>query len=183
MKERARSRMKAKSTILMEDELEDRRVRNDVTKTVKQAKQAHLKKNLKNLEKNWPDAWAAVGEHFGWRKPTAPTMLVQDGDVKLTGQQMTDAMIEQYRRKETEVNESLGPAKHDYLEAGRKLTKGNRAVFNFKRITREEVVKQITAVENKESFGNDEILYGYLKKMNKWMSKELASIMNLSIDV
>ena len=183
MKERTRSRMKAKTTKLMEDELEARRVRNDVTKTVRKAKQAHLKKNLENLEKNSPDAWAAVGEHLGWRKPMAPTMLVQDGDVKSTGQQMADAMIEQYRRKETEVNQSLGPATDDYMEAGRKMTKGNRAVFSFSRITREEVVKQITAVENKESFWNDEISYGYLKKMSKWISKEMTAIMNLSLEV
>ena len=44
-------------------------------------------------------------------------------------------------------------------------------------------MKQIAAVEKKESFGNDEILYGYLKKMNRWISKEMAAIMNLSLEV
>ena len=111
----------------------------------------------------------------------APTMLVQDGDVRSTGQEMADTMIEQYRRKETEVNQSLGPAIHDYLEASRRMTKGNKAVFSFKRVTRNEVVKQIAAVKNKESFGNNEILYDYLKKMSRWISKEMAAIMNLSL--
>ena len=57
--------MKAKSTRLMQDELEARRMRNDVTKRVRREKQEYLKKNLENLEKNSPDAWAAVGEHLG----------------------------------------------------------------------------------------------------------------------
>ena len=113
----------------------------------------------------------------------APTMLVQDGEVRTTGQEMADTMIEQYRRKEIEVNESLGPAREDYLEAGRRMTTGNKAVFNFKPVTEKDIMKQITAVENKESFGNDEISYGYLKKMKRWISKEMAAIMNLSLEV
>ena len=181
--ERARTRKKAKATRSMGDELEARRVRNDVTKCVRKAKQEYLKKNLENLEKNSPDAWAAVGEHLGWRKPMAPTMLVQDGDVRTTGQEMADTMIEQYRRKEMEVNQSLGQAEGNYLEAGRRMTKGNKAVFNFKKVTKEEVMKQIASVDNKESFGNDEISYGYLKKMNRWIAEEIASIINLSLEV
>ena len=53
-----------------------------------------------------------------------------------------------------EVNQALGPAKDDYLEAGRKMTKDNKAVFGFRKITKAEVEKQIRAVGNKESFGN-----------------------------
>ena len=183
MKERARSRRKAKTSKLMEDELEARKVRNDVTKLVRKAKQDHLKKSLENLEKNSPDAWAAVGEHLGWRKPMAPTMLIQDGDVRSTGQEMAETMIEQYRRKEIEVNQSLGPAREDYLDAGRKMTKGNKGTFSFKPVTEKDVRKQIAAVANKESFGNDEISYGYLKKMSRWISKEMAAIMNHSLEV
>ena len=107
MKQRAKTRRKAKASKLMVDELEARRMRNEVTKCVRKAKQERLKKSLENLEKNSPDAWAVVGEHLGWRKPMAPTMLVQDGEVRTTGQEMADTMIEQYRRKEIEVNESL----------------------------------------------------------------------------
>ena len=180
---RAELRRKAKSTKLMKDELEARTVRNTVTKQVRRAKQEYLKKNLQNLEKNSPDAWAAVGEHLGWRKPMAPTMLIQDGNVRSTGQEMADTMIKQYERKETEVTQSLGPARDDYLEAGRRMTQGNKAVFNFNRVTKEEVLKQIAAVDNKESFGNDEISYGFLKKMSRWIAGEIAAIINLSLDV
>ena len=63
------------------------------------------------------------------------------------------------------------------------MTTGNKAVFNFKPVTEKDIMKQITAVENKESFGNDEISYGYLKKMKRWISKEMAAIMNLSLEV
>ena len=183
MQNRARLRKKAKSTKEIADEITSRRVRNEVTREVKGAKREHLRKNLENLDKNSPDSWAAVGEHLGWRKPSAPTMLVQDGRVMSTGQDMAEAMINQYKRKEMEVNQALGPAKDDYLEAGRKMTKGNKAVFGFRKITKAEVEKQIRAVGNKESFGNDEISYGYLKKMSYWISGEMTAIMNLSLEV
>ena len=73
--------------------MEARKVRNTVTKQVRKAKQEYLNKNIEKLEKNSPDAWAAVGEHLGWRKPMAPTMLIHNGDVKSTGQEMADTMI------------------------------------------------------------------------------------------
>ena len=93
MKHRAKTRRKAKASKFMVDELEARRMQNKVTKCVRKAKQEHLKKSLENLEKNSPDAWAEVGEHLCWRKPMAPTMLVQDGEVRTTGQEMADTMI------------------------------------------------------------------------------------------
>ena len=183
MRTRAKLRKKAKATKQMEDEMTARRVRNEVTREVKMAKREHLRKNLENLDRNSPDSWAAVGEHLGWRKPLAPTMLVQDGVVKSTGLDMAEAMIEQYRRKEQEVNQALGPARDDYLEAGRRMTKGNKSIFRFRKITKAEVEKQIRSVGNKESFGNDEISYGFLKKMSPWISGELTAIMNLSLEL
>ena len=44
-------------------------------------------------------------------------------------------------------------------------------------------MKQIALADNKESFGNDEILYGFLKKMSRWIAGELTAIMNLSLEV
>ena len=133
MKSRAKLRKKAKTTKNLEDEITARRVRNEATREVKSAKREHLKKNLENLERNSPDSWAAVGEHLGWRKPLAPTMLVQDGKVMSTGPEMAQAMIVQYQKKEEEVNQALGPAKDDYLAAGRKMTTSNKGVFKFKK--------------------------------------------------
>ena len=77
----------------MKNEMIAQRVRNEVTKEVKGAKREHLE----YLDRNSPNSWAAVGEHLGWRKPPAPTMVVQDGNVLSTGQDMAVAMIEQYR--------------------------------------------------------------------------------------
>ena len=183
IKERVRLRKKAKETKLMSDELEARRHRNKTAKHLKQAKQQHLKTKMEHLDKNSPDSWAAVGEYLGWRKPMSPTMLTQDGKVLTSGPELAEAMIEQYRRKEKEVDQALGLAKGDYMEAGRKLTEGNKAVFRFKKITKTEVEKQIKNVDNKESFGHDKISYGFLKKMCKWISGEMTQIMNLSLEV
>ena len=182
-KEKVRLRKKASRSKKIKDEHEARKVRNESAKEMKNAKLEYLRKKLENLDRNSPDSWAAVGEYLGWRKPVSPTMLVQDGKVLIKGQELAEAMLTQYVRKEEEVNRALGEAKGDYLRVGRNMTEGNTGVFKFAKITKKEVEKQIQKVENKESFGHDKISYGYIKKMSKWIAGELTDIMNLSLEV
>ena len=81
------------------------------------------------------------------------------------GQELAEAMLKQYERKEEEVQQALGEAQGDYLSGSQKLTSGNTAVLTFKKVTKLEVEKKITEVDKKKSFGNDGILYGLLKKI------------------
>ena len=182
LKERHRARIRANKTKSMVDELEARSIRNIAAKEIKTARKDYLKKKMENLSKNSPDAWSAVNEYLGWKKPMTPTKLVQDGAVLTKGPELAEAMLKQYKRKEDEVQKSLGEASGDYLAAGRKLTSGNKAVFAFRKVTREQVEKQIQMVDNEESFGHDGISYGFLKKMSKWIGEELTQIMNLSLE-
>ena len=183
MKERKQKDRKAKQSRLFEDELDSRRVRNNAAKEIKNAKTNYLKTKLKNLTKNSSTAWDAVNDYLGWKKPTAPTQLVQNGSVMTEGPALAETMIKQYKKKEREVQLALGEAKSDYLEAGRRLTAGNKAVFTWKKVTRKEVEEKISEVDNKESFGEDGISYGFIKKMSAWISKELTEIMNLSLEI
>ena len=182
MRERKQASKKARSTRKMEDKVELRRVRNLAAKEIKEAKTEYLRKKLENLSSNSADSWAAVSEYLGWKKPLAPTQLIQDGSVLTSGPELAEAMIKQYERKEEEVQRALGEARGDYLAAGRRLTEGNKAVFSFRKITKIEVERKIEEVDNKESFGEDGISYGFLKKMAKWISPELTEIMNLSLE-
>ena len=182
IKERYKTRKKANKTKSMINEIEARRVRNQAAKEIKTAKREFLKKNMETLTKNSPDAWSAVNEFLGWKKPMTPTKLVQDGAVLAKGHDLAEVMLRHYRRKEEEVQQSLGEAKGDYLAAGRKLTAGNKAVFAFRNITKKRVENQIQSVDNTESFGDDKISYGYIKKMSKWIVDELTEIMNLSLE-
>ena len=109
-------------------------MRNESAKEMKSAKLEYLRKKLKNLDKNSPDSWAAVGEYLGWRKPVSPTMLIQDGKVLTTSQELAEAMLNQYARKEEEVNSALGEVCGDYQKSGRKMTKGNTGRFRFSKI-------------------------------------------------
>ena len=119
----------------IEDEMTARKKRNEAGKLLKAARKEHLRRKLENLDKNSPDSWAAVGEFLGWRKPVSPTMLVQDGNVITGNQQLAEAMVKQYRRKEVEVEAALGQVQGDYLAEGRQMTQGNKAVFRFKNLT------------------------------------------------
>ena len=110
-------------------------------------------------------------------------MLVQDGEVVTKPQQLAEVMLEQYQRKEKEVEQALGEATGDYLAESRRMTKGNKGVFKFRKVTVAEVDKQIQDVDDKESVGHDKISYSFLKKMRKWIVKEITEIVNLSLEV
>ena len=183
MKQRQQSRKKANRSKLDIDEREARRIRNEVGKEVRGAEREFMKQKLEHLGRNSPDSWAAVGEFLGWRKPMSPTMLVQDGKMLTRDQELAEAMLKQYIRKEDEVAHALGEARGDYLAASRRMTRGNKAVFNFRKVTVREVEEQINKVDNKESFGNDNISYGFLKKMKRWIVEEIMEIINLSLEV
>ena len=116
-----------------------------------------MKEKLENTRKNSLDSWVAVGEFLGWRKPVNPTMLVKDDDVLTGDQEMAEAMLEQYRWKE--VEQALGSTQEDFLKMSRTMTKGNEGIFKFREVTQQEVKEQIKSVDNKESFGHDQISY------------------------
>ena len=183
IKERSRARQKASWTKLQEDEHNARRIRNEVSKEVKEAEKNYMKRKLEDLSRNSSDAWVAVGEFLGWRNPVNPTMLVKDGKILTGDQDLAEAMLEQYKQKEVEVEQALGPAQGDFLNMSRKMTKGNTGRFNFRKVKASEVAGQIKRVDNKESFGHDKISYGFLKKMSRWIVPEIAKIINLSLNL
>ena len=138
-----------------------------MSKEVKNAGKDFMRKKVENLSKGSGDSWSAVGDFLGWRKPVNPTMLVKDGNVITGDQDLAETMLNQYKQKEVEVEQALGPAKGNYLEMSRKMTQGNRGIFRFKKVLKSEVKQQIAKVDNKESFGHDLISYGFLKKISK----------------
>ena len=183
MKERKLTDLKARRSRNREDELESRRVRNKAAKEIKNAKTEYLKVMLKNLSSNSSQAWDAVNTYPGWKKPMSLTQLIQNGNVMTEGPELSEAMLKQYEKKDKEVQEALGEAKYDYLASGRRLTEKNKGVFAWRKVTLKEVEKQIADVDNKESFGDDGISYGFLKKMSRWISQEMTDIMNMSLNI
>ena len=166
IKERGMARQKASWSKLEVDEQKARKVGKEVSKEVKQAETQFMKRKLEDLGKNSSDALVAVGEFLGWRKPVNPTMLVKDGNILRGDQEMAEAMLDQYKKKEIEVEQALGQAQGDFLKMSRRMTKDNRGSFKFWKVTSSEVKEQIKRVDNKESFGHDQISYGFLKKMS-----------------
>ena len=179
LEERMKDRKKASRKA---SEQESRRIRNIAAKEIRGAKKEYLRKKLENLSKNSSDAWSAVDKYLGWKKPLAPTKLLQDGNMLTKGPELSEAMIKQYEQKEEEVQLALGEAREDYLAVGKKLTDGNKAVFAFTKVTKHDLEQKIKEVDNKESFGHDGISYGFIKKMMKYISLELTEIINLSLE-
>ena len=179
IKERRMARQKASWSKLEVDEQKARKIRNEVAKEVKGAEKQSMKRKLEDLSKNSSDAWIAVGEFLGWRKPVNPTMLVKYGNILTGDQEMAEAMLDQYKMKEIEVEQALGRAQGNFLNMSRRMTKDNKGKFNFRKVTSSEVKEQIKSVDNKESFGHDQISYGFLKKMSTWIVPEITRIIIL----
>ena len=81
------------------------------------------------------------------------------------------------------MEQALGPARGDFIEMSMRMTRQNKGIFNFKKVTQTEVKNQIKKVDNKESFGHDRISYGFLKKMSRWIVEEITQIINLSLEL
>ena len=181
MKKRDDQRTKARTTRERSDWDEARKLRNAVNRMVKKAEKLYLKKDLDNWGANSRNGWAAVSEHLGWSKPCAPVKLVVNGRVVTEPIEISEAMQSQYEAKEKEVEDAVGHPRYDFLTPVRLATTGNTIKFEFKELTEQQVSRQIEKVPNKESFGNDEISYGVLKRLSKRIVAELTRIFNMSL--
>ena len=92
-------------------------------------------------------------------------------------------MNEQYRRKEEEVAKAIGMKTGDYLTRTKDYGRKRKENFRFERIAEKKVMEKINRAKNKESFGEDEISYGFIKKMKGFIAKELTDIMNHSLKI
>ena len=178
---RDEQRAKARATGEKCDWEQARKTRNTVNRLMKKAAKTHLKKDLDNWGANSKNGWAAVSEHLGWSKPCAPIKLVENGQMITEPTEVAEAMQSQYAAKEKEVEEAVGPPRFDYLTPVRLATAGNARQFEYKELSEKEVAVKIAKVPNKESFGDDEISYGVLKRLSKWIVPELTRIYNMSL--
>ena len=109
--------------------------------------------------------------------------LVENGRVVTEPDEIAESMQSQYEAKEREVEEAVGPPEYDFLTPVRVATMSNTKQFKYKELTEQQVARKIDKVPNKESFGHDEISYGVLKRVSKWIVPELTKIFNMSLRI
>ena len=96
-------------------------------------------------------------------------------------EEIAEAMQSQYEALKKEVEEAVGEPIFDFLTPVRLASTGNTRKFEYRALTEKQVARKIEKVPNKESFGNDEISYGVLKRLLKWIVPELTKIYNMSL--
>ena len=79
---------------------------------------------------------------------------------------LSEEVQDLFQSKLNTVEHSLGEPMGNYLFTLRNMTRGRCRTFKFTEVTKEEVLKQIRKVPNKNSFGNDKISYMILKMLN-----------------
>ena len=105
------------------------------------------------------------GSRSGWDKERVVT----------EPEEIAETMQSQYESKEKEVEAAVRKPIHDSLTPVRLATTGNTRIFEYRSLTEKEVARKIENVPNKQSFGYDEISYGVLKKVAKWIVPELTT--------
>ena len=92
-------------------------------------------------------------------------------------------MQSSYKEKEKEVEDGVEHPRYDFLTPVRLATTGNTNKFDFKGLTEQQVARKIEKALNKESFCDDKISYGVLKRLPKWIVPELTRIFNMSLQL
>ena len=190
---RYRERLGAKARRSKEEQdlQEWKNVRKKVAKLVKEGKKKYLQQGLNDQLSNSASAWRGIKAHLGWDSQVGPEALIikiTEGKSKLEKlvnkpSEVAEEMVKQYKAKNEEVKEAIGQPAADYLTRVRKLTAGNCGRFDFNEVTEKEVREAIQKVDDKESFGADNISYGCLKKLIQYVTKPLTEIINMSIKI
>ena len=188
---RERLRAKARRSNKEQDFKKWKDVRKLVARLVKDGKKKHLETGLYDQLSNSASAWRGIKSHLGWDTQVGPEALVvkrKEGKVNLEKllnkpSEVAEEMVRQYEAKNEEVKEAIGPPVIDYLARLRRLTAGNCGKFDFIEVTEKDVKEAIKKVDDKESFGVDQISYGCLKKLIDYVTHPLTEIINMSIQI
>ena len=188
---RERLRAKARRTRKEEDLQAWKKVRKIVARLVKDGKKKYLQQGLNDQLSNSASTWRGIKAHLGWDSQVGPEALIvtrKEGNgtiEKLVNKpsDVAEEMVRQFEAKNVEVKEAIGQPVSDYLARVRRLTAGNCGRFEFCEVTEKEVREAIKKVDDKESFGPDNISYGCLKKLIDYIVKPLTEIINMSIQI
>ena len=188
---RERLRAKARRSNNEQDFKKWKEVRKLVARLVRDGKKKYLETGLYDQLSNSASAWRGIKSHLGWDTQVGPEALVvkrKEGTVNLEKlvnkpSEVAEEMVKQYEAKNEEVKEAIGPPVTDYLARLRRLTAGNCGKFDFIEVTEKDVKEAIKKVDDKESFGVDQISYGCLKKLIDYVTHPLTEIINMSIQI
>ena len=166
-------------------------MRRAVAREIRQAKRKYTKKGIADKEKCSKTLWQGVKDHLGWESTGAPIRLetVEKGKGGITkktiikpreiGEEITKAFEEKGRK----VRVAIGEPRGNYLEEVRRLHMGNVGKFSIGEVTEQDVERRLRKVENKPSYGEDEISYMDLKLLKNWVVKPLTRIYKLSLKI
>ena len=164
--------------------------RRRVGAEIKNAKRKYTKKGLMDKDKCSKTMWQGVKDHLGWESTGAPTRLEiveAEKDKKVTRVlvnpgDIAEAITKAFEEKGEKVKKAIGEPEGNYMKEVNRLHKGNVGKFTLGKIVEKDVRDRLRKVDNKPSYGEDEISYTDLKLLEKWVVKPLTRIFQASVD-
>ena len=164
--------------------------RRSVGAEIKKAKKKYTQKGLKDKEKCSKTMWQGVKDHLGWESTGAPTRLeIQTNEknknvtrVLVKPEEVAEAITKAFEEKGEKVKKAIGEPEGNYLKEVNRLHNGNVGKFTLGEIAEKDVRERLRKVDNKPSYGEDEISYTDLKLLEKWVIKPLTRIFQLSLE-
>ena len=167
-----------------------KRERRQVGAELKQAKRKYTRKGLQDKEKCSKTMWQGVKDHLGWESTGAPTRLEtveaeKDKKVKrvlVNPEEIAEAITRAFEEKGEKVKKAIGEPEGNYLSEVNRLHRGNVGKFTIGKIVEKYLSERLRKVDNKPSYGEDEISYTDLKLLEKWVVKPLTRIFQVSVE-
>ena len=175
------AQMKAASTKAETDWQNYTKIRNKITREVKQAKTDWQKHKLDSNEGDPSRVWSNVLTWLNWSTASTPSSLYSGSKIENSPRKLANMMNQYYIQKVADIRSSLQTTNVDPLATLRRMMAGCPTVFQLKPVHPDTVTEIITNLKNSKACGLDNIDTSVLKIAKKELVPAITHIINLSI--
>ena len=158
-----------------------KRIRNDVTKQVKQAKVVWQRNKMETSEGNPSKVWSNVLSWLNWSSTNSPSNLYNGTRIENSPIKLANIMNEYYIKKISDIRTALATTNIDPLGVLKKMMNGCSTKFQLQPVHPELVDKIIRNLKNSKSCGLHHVDTSILKLAREELTPAITQIVNLSI--
>ena len=181
MMERNESQKKAAETGAPEDWRVYQELRNRCVSAQRKDRQEWEKTKLNSTDNTPAELWKSVKGIVGWNSAGPPTHLFESGKYINSPSGLAATMNKYFIDKVKKLQNSIPKVETDPLARLRGTMRNRECTFELKLITKEEVLKIISSLNNSSATGVDFIDTQTLKLVKEEIAEALTTIINLSI--
>ena len=179
--EELRDNLKDKGEKATKEDIEQ--VRNHHRRTNRKLKKAKINATKNTIAKKMDDArnlFEGIKNYNNEGGDGAPKQFKINNKLIKSKKEMSEAQHDYYDNKLKTVEKKVGKPTGNYMRILENRTKDRESIMRVRKITPEEIRKEIARVKDKPSYGTDKISYTVLKTFVNEIKKPLAEIGTVS---